>query len=171
MKKPIITIEEKLPSPFIPDPGQKIPEFQVGEGYSTPTFGTQAMEAIQQFTELAHKLLHEEPLIVFWGLSGSLGCYYSPVKDPELNMEALNAKITIAKTTQPFSIYRHKAFELVVERIGGMQMMTQMPFEEAMLIVEGKKAAPAPVYEEPEEVEFDEDCTPECRPGEHKCGK
>lgn len=26
-------------------------------------------------------------------------------------------------------------------------------------------------YQEPDTPEFDENCTPECRPGEHKCGK
>ena len=83
----------------------------------------------------------------------------------------LNVKITVAKTTQPFSIYREKSFELTAKNLGGIQSLKEIPFEEAMLVIEGKKEPPAPEYEEPEEAEFDDDCLATCQPGDHKCGK
>lgn len=172
MKKPTSTIQERLPQPYT----EEVPPFALRKNTQTgavgiPVFGIDAMDVVQQFMNLAHEMLKKEPLYVFWGLSGSLGCYFSEVKNHDLTMEQLNARITLSKPLQPFSVLRQGAFEMMIERIGGSGMVRKIDFDEAMLIVEGKKRPPEPEYEEPEEEEFDEDCTPACRPGDHKCGK
>lgn len=44
----------------------------------------------------------------------------------------------------------------------------------SIVIKKGKSGVVATsddAYEEPDEPEFDEDCTPECKPGHHVCGK
>ncbi len=168
-KKPIITIEEVLKKPY---EMENLPPFRIGENIPVPMFGDAAIEVLADFSKLAHKLLLAEPLVVFWGLSGALGSFYSKVLDPELTMDVLHMKITIAKTVQPFSVLREKAFELLTEKLGGIQGLRDIHFEEAMLVIAGKKPIPQMVYDEPEEEsDFDDDCTPECRPGYHKCGK
>lgn len=114
-----------------------------------------------------------EPLVVFWGLSGNLGCFYSKIQST-LNEEELNAKITLEKPTQPFNIYRESKFKQTMKELFDIDtVVREIHFEEAILIIQGKKQPPTAVYEEPDEedCEFDEDCTPDCRIGEHKCGK
>ncbi len=169
MKNSTITITEKLSKPY----EGKVHDFDIGDNKPVPVFGEVSIETLREFAALAHELLNKEPLVVFWGLSGGLGNFYSKVPDTSFTVETLTVKITVAKTMQPFTVYREPAFELLVEKIGGIKALRSIPFEEAMLVVEGKKEPPAAKYEEPDEedVEFDEDCLPTCLPGKHKCGK
>lgn len=170
MKKQIVTIQEILKSPY---PEEHVKPFKVGENQPIPMYGEGAVSILQAFSELAHQLLMKEPFVVFWGLSGNLANFYSKVKDPEYTMDTLTMKINYAKPTQPFNVHREKGFELLVDKLGGIQTVREMPFEEAMLVVEGKKAAPQMEYDEPEDDdgEMDGNCLPTCRPGYHKCGK
>lgn len=170
MKKQTVTIEEVLKAPY---PEEHVPVFKIGENVPIPMFGEISIEILRDFATLAHQLLLKEPFIVFWGLSGNLGNFYSKVKDPDLTMDMLTLKINYAKPMQPFNVHREKGFELLVEKLGGIQSLREIDFEEAMLIVQGKKAAPQMKYEESddEESDFDDDCVADCKPGFHVCGK
>lgn len=169
MKKPTIEIQEILKKPY-PEEAVTLP-FKVGESTPIPIFGDVGLRELQMFNDMAHKIQHEEPLVVFWGLSGKLADYYSKVDEKETSMDAVNAKIQFANTQQPFSVFRMSNFEVTIEKMGGMGGLHEIGFEEAVLIIEGKKQPPQPIYEEPEEAEFDENCTDACQPGDHKCGK
>lgn len=172
-KKQTIVIEEVLKKPFEQE-GMTIHPFQIGENIPVPMFGETSVEMLKEFANLAHQTMLSEPLVVFWGLSGNLGNFYSPVLDRELTSDTLDLKIKFSKTTQPFMVHREKAFELLAKSLGGIQSLREIPFEEAMLIIDGKKPAPQMQYEELEDDDDDamtENCLVTCRPGYHKCGK
>lgn len=175
MNKPTITIKEVLSHPH---PEDQVRPFDIGDNIPVALYGNHAMTVLAEFAKLAQDILMKEPLVVFWGLSGNLANFYSKVPEAELQgvlapMDAINTKIGFLKPTQPFTVARYKSFEITAKKLGGINTLHEIPFDEALLVVEGKKAPPQMQYEEPEddEVEFDENCLPTCMPGRHVCGK
>lgn len=170
-KKPTIEITEILKRPFESD---SIPEFKIAEGSSVPIFEN-AMEQLKEFHELSRELMNEEDIVVFWGFSGILMNKYSRVKtkdgDSLATPQSLEIKISLTKPGQNMTVYRESAWEIAMERMEGIENISPIDFKTAMLMLEGKIKPPEEEYQEPDEDEFDENCTPECVPGDHKCGK
>lgn len=167
MKTPIITIQELLPRPF---EMEGLPEFDIKEGHII-TFGDTGIIMLQSFIKLADSLKKDDPLIVFWGLSGGLGGFYSTVEDRSLNVESIVVLLRMVTLTQAYAVHSQSNFELLVEKLGGIKTLTKIPFEQALLVLKGKKPAPQMRFEEAEEAEFNDDCNTTCKPGYHTCGK
>jgi hypothetical protein len=173
-KKPTIEIEELLRVPYDEKPENPIPDFSMKEGEAIPLFTEQAMFELQEFHLLSRELMRTEDIVVFWGLSGLLQNFYSTIpfkEDSLVSMDTVETQVRLAKVNQVFNLYRSSGFEIALEKLGDLETLKEIPYEEALLVLEGRKQAPGPSYEEPEESEFDENCLSTCTPGDHKCGK
>lgn len=170
MKPEVIIIEEVLRAPYAEE-GVTVPPFKIGKDASIPIFGIGAGKSLEDFCALAHQLLLAEPFMIFWGLSGKLADFYSMINNPALKREMIEARIALISTKQPFSLVRESHFETMVEKLGGIENLRNIPYEEALLILEGTKEVPGLEYIEPEQSEFDDRCLITCKPGNHQCGK
>ena len=173
MKKVKATVEEILHKPFEPKDGQTIPDYKIKEGETIPIFSQSVLESLMDFKQFANELMQKEDVIVFWGFSGKLQNRFSVVKDENVlkSPDTLQTTLKANYPNQPFVLYRASSFRVAIEKLGGIQGLTSIDFSQAELIIQGKMQPPEAEYEEPEEEEFDDDCLPSCRPGDHKCGK
>lgn len=108
-------------------------------------------------------------LVVFYGFNGMLAQKYSVT---EKSREEITARLEASKNKVPYSIKDYESFQVVIEQMQDISPLVEIGFDDAMNIIRiGMEKLTVEEFKDAEEDEFDNNCVPGCKPGNHACGK
>jgi len=118
--------------------------------------------------------MEKEKIVIFYGFTGKMKYQYSVV---ECNKAELQARMaTVSNMIDiPWSIKTEKDWQEIMKDSDTTTKFELISFEDAMSIIRngdyGEKKEELVPFIEAEEEEFTDNCTAECSPGDHRCGK
>lgn len=137
-----------------------------GNWQSLPITSQQIRTALNSMTD------NDIRLVIFYGFGGILNKRFSiiEIESKELEARMAVAMVGVNPADVPWAIFPYSTFHNMFNMfVGTPNALLEIHFEDALEIIKNS-AVPTDIeeYEEPEEDEFGDNCTPACKPGNHQ---